>query len=63
MSLLNVFPVGESSRIDYIIREHEKLARQVRLLSQLLKEKGAITQDDFARLMEMTRSDEEPPSA
>ena len=36
-----------------------KLARQVRLLAQLLKEKGSITQDDFARLMEMSKASED----
>jgi len=51
MNPLDILTMGDSTRIDYIIREHEKLSRQVRALSQVLKEKGLLTQDEFARVM------------
>ena len=58
MDPIDVLTARDPWRIARLIREHEKLARQVRALTQLLKEKGTITQDDFARLMEITRESE-----
>jgi hypothetical protein len=34
--------MGESSRLDYVIREHEKLQRRVELLTELLIEQGVL---------------------
>ena len=40
---------GESGRIDYIIREHEKLQRRVAHLEQLLQTRGIVTGRDLER--------------
>jgi hypothetical protein len=48
--LLNVGMMGEPQRLDYVIREHERLRRRVAELEQLLRSKGILTAEDQARL-------------
>jgi len=60
MSLLDAFltPVTEAPRLDYVIREHEKLERKFNALVELLFEKKVLTRDEVAQLR-ADRSNEE----
>ena len=49
---------GEPARLDYIIREHEKLKQQVEILTALLVAKGIMTSEalsDAAEAMDRKR--------
>ena len=62
MTLLNdlfsVRTMGEADRLDYIIREHDKLQEQFKSLIATLALKGALTPEEVARLTATS----EPPS-
>jgi hypothetical protein len=45
MSILDAWLMGEPRRLDYVIREHEKLRRQVETLTELLVARGVIPRD------------------
>ena len=52
---MNVFELaeivpGEPERLDYIIREHEKLERRFAALADLLVEKQILSRDEVDRL-------------
>ena len=40
---------GEPARLDYVIREHEKLLRKFSALIDLLREKQVLSPDEVAR--------------
>jgi hypothetical protein len=48
--LLNTGLMGEPQRLDYVIREHERLQRRVSDLEELLKSKGIISDEERTRL-------------
>ena len=63
MSILDSLLMGESSRLDYVIREHEKLQRRVDVLTELLIERGVIPRaavDASEHAPESTPADESP---
>jgi hypothetical protein len=45
MSIFDALTMGESQRLDYVIREHEKLQRQVEALTALLVDRGVISNE------------------
>ena len=47
--LLNVRTMGESARLDYVIREHEKLKVQFDALTELLVSSNLITREELDR--------------
>lgn len=51
--------VGEPARLDYIIREHDKLKKRVEALEYFLISKGLLTRDERAHLAEITRRSDE----
>ena len=46
--LLNVNQMGEPQRLDYIIREHEKLQARVSRLEALLQARGLLSPEELA---------------
>jgi hypothetical protein len=48
--MLNTGLMGEPQRLDYIIREHEKLQARVTRLEELLLSKGVITEGEKTTL-------------
>ena len=46
---LDMLMMGEPRRLDYIIREHEKLRQQVEALTALLVENGVVSADALSR--------------
>ena len=44
--MLNIGMMGEPARLDYLIREHEKLEAKFRRLAELLTSKGLITREE-----------------
>jgi hypothetical protein len=49
-SILTTSQMGEPARLDYIIREHEKLEARVESLVNLLRSKGLITDEEVSEL-------------
>lgn len=49
-SILNTSQMGEPARLDYAIREQERLVAQVDALVALLRSKGLITEEEASRL-------------
>jgi hypothetical protein len=48
--MLNIGGMGEPQRLDYVIREHEKLQARVIRLEELLLAKGLITEGEKSAL-------------
>jgi hypothetical protein len=62
MSIFEALTMGESQRLDYVIREHEKLQRQVEALTTLLVERGVISRESLEDAASAA-SDAPPPDA
>lgn len=48
--LLSIGSMGESGRLDYVVREQDKLQARFAALLGVLAANGALTPDDVARL-------------
>ena len=53
-SVLNAQMMGEPQRLDYVIREHEKLERKVDALIELLVSKELLTRSEIERAVHAT---------
>jgi len=49
-SILNTSQMGEPARLDYAIREQERLLAHIDALVALLQSKGVITEEEASRL-------------
>jgi hypothetical protein len=49
--VFNAGMMGEPERLDFIIREHQKLEVRVARLEELLRSKGIITDEEHTRLV------------
>ena len=54
---MSLTTMGESDRLDYVIREHEALKARVAALVTMLSDKGVLTRDERVRLATMLDGD------
>lgn len=57
-NMLNAGLMGEPQRLDYVIREHDRLQARVDRLTELLRSKGLITSEELSALESAAESAE-----
>jgi hypothetical protein len=59
---MDIGTMGESARLDYVIREHEKLQRQVAALAELLIAKRVASREEIQRVLTAVAEQPERPA-